>query len=423
MIYKKWNKTISLLLVVALLMMVVPTSAMAAPVGSDTQGTTSSSPGEPSSVEQVVYDEVAAENNHDWNTLPSYWVNDQKELLHSFMADTTNKDNFIGLYDITSARISEIKELPIKSVYPFVDVKNYMENYGKIKVFYVGIDYAVHEESMFYYNGVNYRLAVVVPENGQWKLAEMGDAPVGSLVASNDGFGSSAEKISAKIHQARNKGLFINPAGKIIANVAATPTELAEEKGSKALSINPSVTGDHVCPSNISIYLTKSVNYQFYGFSQPHTQSINFYYYLRNVLPDEWDYTWPAESLKAGAECVKMFAWYHVYNPKFPQYNAALTDSYTNSQSFQVNTAQTSTTNAINAVGGYGIETRNSLQLFETGYRGGNYDDSWYHYGLVSQWGTKWWANQGSKDWYAMLHYYYDNSWATGNQLILEFSY
>jgi hypothetical protein len=59
--------------------------------------------------------------------------------------------------------------------------------------------------------------------------------------------------------------------------------------------------------------------------------------------------------------CVKMFGWYYVYNPKFPQYNAALTDLPSNSQDFEVNSERTSTTNAINSIGGIGLETRSSL--------------------------------------------------------------
>ena len=381
----------------------------------------------PSSIEQVIYQEVEAENNHNWSAVSSYWVEDEQDLMLPFIANKENKDNFIGLFNIKSAKIAEIKEVPIDSIKPFVGVEKYLEKYSDIKVYYVGIDYTVHNESMFYYNGVNYRLAVVVPENGQWKLAEMSDAPVADLVASNISFGSSGEKISQKIHQARNKGLFINPSGKVIKNIAATEAEKAEERGNKVLfkdpSIEASATNDHVIPSSINIYLTKSTNYKYYGYTVPTTRSIGFYDYIKNVLPNEWISSWPAESLKAGAMCVKMFGWYHVYNPKFPQYNAALTDSSSDSQNFLVNTAVPNTTNAINAIGGIAIETRSSLALFETGYRDGSYDDSWYHYGLVSQYGTKYLAENEGYDYYGMLHYYYDLSWATGNELIIMFYY
>jgi hypothetical protein len=40
--------------------------------------------------------------------------------------------------------------------------------------------------------------------------------------------------------------------------------------------------------------------------------TIDFNTYVKNVLPNEWYYWWPEESLKAGAVAVKMFAWYWI---------------------------------------------------------------------------------------------------------------
>lgn len=130
-----------------------------------------------SSSEQVVYQEVVAENSNAWHTIADYWVKDQKEIMLSFIADKESKENCLGLFNVKSAKILEIKEIPADSAGKFVNEDKYLEKYGDVKIFYVGIDYIVNKESMFYYNGVNYRLAIVVPENGQWKLAEMGVMP------------------------------------------------------------------------------------------------------------------------------------------------------------------------------------------------------------------------------------------------------
>jgi hypothetical protein len=40
--------------------------------------------------------------------------------------------------------------------------------------------------------------------------------------------------------------------------------------------------------------------------------TMDFNMYVKNVLPNEWYYWWPEESLKAGAVAVKMFAWYWI---------------------------------------------------------------------------------------------------------------
>ncbi len=375
-----------------------------------------------SSPEKIIYQEIAAENENDWNALPSYWVKDQQDILLPFIADKQNRDNYIGLFNIKSAKISEIKEVSLDFAKKFIDVEKYIKEYNDIKVFYLGIDYTVNSESMFYYNGVNYRLAVVVSENGQWKLTEMGDVPVDAIVASKSGFGSLAEKTAEKIYQARHKGLFINPSGKVIDNNIASEAQKTIERGNMSRPVDSLRIDDHVFPSTINIYLTQSGNYSYYGYTGPTTHSIDFYYYEKNVLPNEWiASTWPEESLKAGAICVKMFGWYHVYYPKFPQYNAALTDRASDSQVFTVLTEHPRTTAAINATP-FGLQTWDTYQIFETGYRAGAYDDSGYHSGIAYQNGSRYLADNGY-GFYEILHYYYDYSPVTGNRMVLLFGY
>jgi hypothetical protein len=41
-------------------------------------------------------------------------------------------------------------------------------------------------------------------------------------------------------------------------------------------------------------------------------ETIDFRQYAKHVLPNEWNYTWPADSLQAGAMAVKMYAWYWI---------------------------------------------------------------------------------------------------------------
>lgn len=370
--------------------------------------------------EKVVYQEIAAENSNSWSDLSNYRVEDQKEIMLSFIGNKENKDNFIGIYNIKSAKITEIKEIPLVSARKFIDVNKYLEKYKDIKVFYVGIDYNVNKESMFYYNGVNYRLAVVAMENGQWKLAEMGDVPVDDIITSKIGFESSDEKIAVRIHQARKKGLFTNPSGKVIEDNAAKKTTKTTQSNLQVNSLNVATTASsYTVPQNINIYLTNPTNYQFYLYSGPTTQTMNFHFYTRNVLPNEWIASWPTNSLEAGAITVKMFAWYHIINPKFPEYNAALTDRASDSQVFLVQSSNPNTDAAIDAVP-YGLETSVSLSLFETGYRAGSYDGSGYHSGLAYQNGSKYLADNGY-NYSQILHYYYDNSYITNNETVSLF--
>lgn len=135
--------------------------------------------------------------------------------------------------------------------------------------------------------------------------------------------------------------------------------------------------------------------------------------YVKNVLANEWEESWPNESLKAGGICVKMFAWHKVISPSYPDYNADI-DNTTNSQVYKEGSAEKhpNTSAAVDAVMNIGLRRVNTVNdkrfpyIFETGYRAGTYDSS-KRENLVSQNGTHYWADQG-KDYQWILKYYYN---------------
>ena len=147
---------------------------------------------------------------------------------------------------------------------------------------------------------------------------------------------------------------------------------------------------------------------QVYRVSQGVTQEINFDYYCKNVLPNEWYSSWPTESLKAGAQAVKMYGWYHVLHPKYASLNADVKDTSVD-QVYKSGTAVTSTTNAINSVAGVGLKN-SSGNIFEAQYISGSSGTAGsQHTGKMLQYGTKYLAEHGYS-YLSMCHYYYDNS-------------
>lgn len=367
---------------------------------------------------------VIAENANDWVNYPSNWVEELQAPLHEFLSDAANAANHVGILNVKSAKFVSKREVPLEVASAFTNVPRYVAQYGQAKVYYVAVDYTVFEETKYYLNGTNYRLAVIVPQNGEWKLAEFSDAPVESLVALGYGFDTPDERQAVTQYLRRYQGHFVNRKGELLQTNTASPAQLREERGLPATTTSGDVTiqvDEHARPSTIAVYLTRSENKSYYNCSSNCTKSIDFYYYVKNVLPKEWYSTWPAESLKAGAEASKMYGWYHVYHPKWPQYNADVQDN-TNDQVFSAGSETTSTTDAINAMGGIGLETATTHTVFEAHYQAGSYDSSGQNSGWVSQWGTKYWADK-SKNYDYMLHYYYDNSPTTNNELMGYFSY
>ncbi|WP_083517317.1 SpoIID/LytB domain-containing protein [Alicyclobacillus shizuokensis] len=140
-------------------------------------------------------------------------------------------------------------------------------------------------------------------------------------------------------------------------------------------------------------------------------KSYNFGYYLNNVLPNEWEASWPSQALEAGAVSIRSYGWYCVNHPKYPDVGAAL-DNTINSQVFKPGSSTSKTNNAISDTAGlaiiyYGNGGSEQPGFFKAGSYGPGRDSSSYSfYNNAYQNGEWYYANQG-KSWSWMLSYYY----------------
>lgn len=135
------------------------------------------------------------------------------------------------------------------------------------------------------------------------------------------------------------------------------------------------------------------------------TDIVDFDFYVKHVLPQEWGPSWHSESLKAGAMAVKEYGWYWVnQGGKYPQYNADV-DNSVNSQIYNPNISYSSTDNAVNNTSANGWYQNG--KIFQSQYCAGSYDST-YSCGSnkMSQYGSKYWADQG-KTYQWILNYYY----------------
>ncbi|WP_139491960.1 SpoIID/LytB domain-containing protein [Brevibacillus dissolubilis] len=363
----------------------------------------------------IVAQMVSYEQNHNWSAATPLWVSAEQAIYSDFSKDEKSKKEHLGLHNIQTAKLVDLKELSKEEAQAFVDFEKYEEQYEEVHVFYTAVNYDVFEESPYYLDGVNYRLAVVVKEQGEWKLAELSSAPVSAIAEAGIGFRTADEKEMAKLDSEKVNGKILNRNGEEVAKLS-TP-EKADQDG-----VNPDATGDHNKQYNINVRLTKYVNYSYYGCGSSCTKTIDFYYYVTNVLPNEVYVTWHTEALKACAEATKMFGWYHIFYPKYPTYNAAVDDT-TNSQNFTVKTAHANTNAAVSAVGGIGLEKATSHALFESQYNAGTQGSGGTaSTGKLSQWGSQYWATNG-KTYLWILHYYYDKSPNTSYEMMGTFTY
>lgn len=353
--------------------------------------------------QSVITNLVDSINQRDWDVYTSLQANENQIDYREFFNNPANKDNNVGLFNIKSAELKEIRPLPNSLASRFTKISQYQEEFNEIYSFLAGIDYRVKNENKYYFNGVNYRLVVLGKEKDKWQIVEMSDAPIEILIPLGYGFDSSDEKKALKIVEERIKGNIITSNDNVVETNRASYQDIQLEKGVKINelendTIEITSLEDHTRPDYVRVYRT----------SLGYTQSIDFYSYVKNVLPNEWDSTWDDEALRAGAMAGKMYGWYHVYHPKWPQYNADVKDN-AEDQKYVPNSEVTSCTLAINYVGGIGLENSDG-DVFEAQYLKGTYDDAGMYSGKVSQYGTKYWADLGIMNYLDMLHWYYDYS-------------
>ena len=335
---------------------------------------------------ELIAREVAAQHNRDWNDFLAIRAT-MDGAPENARVRAALRAEYDFLREVIAARVIAVREIPNDFS---ARAERYREFYAELKTYYVAIDYQLTRESRAFYNGVNFRVYVLGRVESRWEIVESSEAFVRQIVDAGWGFGTREEQIALHIQDARwRTGAFINPHGRVIDQVGA---------------------GDHTQPHHIRVYRVAT------GV----IEEVDFYSYVINVLPNEWYGSWHAEALRAGALAVKMYGWYRVYIAKYPGQGFDARDD-TWDQVYKSNSAYPTTTAAVDFTRGVGIERANGA-IFETQYHAGVYDASGQSSGRVSQWGTKYWADQG-KDSLFMLHYYYDNSPNTSGQLMQTFAY
>jgi hypothetical protein len=378
----------------------------------------------PAIAKDVLQDYVNLMDKQEWNQISLYWVSRLRSDFEAFLTDSQNQASATGLFNIQSARLVELKRLSADIAGAYVNLDSYVSEFGDAQVFYVGVDYKVKQEDKYHYNGVNYRLATLVPEEGQWKLVEFSNAPVENLVTDLQGFGSFAESEALRVDRAHRKGLFINPAGKILEDLR--PDDKSEQlqwpNPERNSEVGMLAVGDHTRPSTIRVYLTRPANLTKYGCSSACTRTIDFQHYVRNVLPNEWsDPNWAAAAYRTGAHAVKGYGWYRVYYPKWSSLEADVKDN-TEDQVYLKDTEKAHTNDALNYIGWDVSIERVDGMIFQTQHELGQENDQRDPRGTVWQLGTKYWTTSPQDKGYSwMLQFYYNNTRNTAGKDIRFF--
>jgi peptidoglycan hydrolase-like amidase len=145
-----------------------------------------------------------------------------------------------------------------------------------------------------------------------------------------------------------------------------------------------------------------------YRVSLGRVERVAFKTYVKNVLPNEWVSSWPAESLKSGAMAVKSFGWYWALHSTRRTSGGACFDVYdnTSSQVYRPGSAVASASSAVDAT--WATRMTRSGNILQAHYCstttacGAWVDGDW-----MSQYGSRDQANAG-KSYSTILKHYYD---------------
>jgi len=159
---------------------------------------------------------IAAQSANDWDSLLRLTVATERESLRRFLDDAGSRERHQGLHNIKQARLVGSRVLSRGIAGQVTDLQRWTERFEQVQVVYVGIDYRVHHEDKYHFNGVNYRIAVLVVEEGHWRVAQFSTAPLEALAASEAAFDTAAEGIALLIERARGQGLVINARGEVL---------------------------------------------------------------------------------------------------------------------------------------------------------------------------------------------------------------
>ena len=381
------KKLFSCFLVLAMMFM-FSSQIFAATVSSSSTGKVLSelSPSSLTEQEDLILDYV--ESFGRWDEWYTYYASSLQENYRAFTSNADTIKNNTGIMVINSAELLYIEKVD-KSVAPYYpELESFYTN-GNYECYLIGVDIDVKENTKYYFDGINYKLVVVVKEDGIWKIGAQCGAPIELLlgingeVSANAAIADYCERagISSRINSTRGIGW-----GFITGDVNDPPAYIYVGDGGSGVNENgvwgPTFSG--------TVY------------------TVDFEDYIYNSTSNEIYSTYDADAIKACAISIKMFAWWCHLGTYRETYGCDLLGNFDQAYDNDETTYPTSISNAIDEVVDYYILSSNG-KFFTTNcnnFTSYNSQGS----GHMVQSGAQSLAVNSNYTWQQIIHYYFDNS-------------
>ena len=344
---------------------------------------------------QEIVNEYFSLIGNDWDKFAELYTNEQINSFKNFLENEKNIREYVGVLNVRKAKLIESIEIKYDDVKDMID-----EDYTgkKIKIFAVGGDYDVYEDTKYFSEGIIYNFLILEEQNGQWRVNTLMQIADPSLLKMKGYHFQSDYNITENIMEARENGYLVNGKGKVF-------SDINEKEIDGSLVDEYAILNKRTVPTDdttISYGTYKNGVYQ-------NRKSIKFHDYCKGVSAGEVrGKSFDGTARKAVDIAIKTYTWHYKIVPIDPTHSVDIKNTMQSYKPEKISENK-KVTSDYNAVKNIWMESYKG-NIFAAGYGAGDYNSSGKNGGRLMQNGCRYLVDKKKYSFYQCLHYYYDYS-------------
>lgn len=344
---------------------------------------------------QEIVNEYFSLIGNDWDKFAELYTNEQINSFKNFLENEKNIREYVGVLNVRKAKLIESIEIKYDDVKDMID-----EDYTgkKIKIFAVGADYDVYEDTKYCSEGIIYNFLILEEQNGQWRVNTLMQIADPSLLKMKGYHFQSDYNITENIMEARENGYLVNGKGKVF-------SDINEKEIDGSLVDEYAILNKRTVPTDdttISYGTYKNGVYQ-------NRKSIKFHDYCKGVSAGEVrGKSFDGTARKAVDIAIKTYTWHYKIVPIDPTHSVDIKNTMQSYKPEKISENK-KVTSDYNAVKNIWMESYKG-NIFAAGYGAGDYNSSGKNGGRLMQNGCRYLVDKKKYSFYQCLHYYYDYS-------------
>lgn len=344
---------------------------------------------------QEIMNEYFSLIGNDWDKFAELYTNEQINSFKNFLENEKNIREYVGVLNVRKAKLIESIEIKYDDVKDMID-----EDYTgkKIKIFAVGADYDVYEDTKYFSEGIIYNFLILEEQNGQWRVNTLMQIADPSLLKMKGYHFQSDYNITENIMEARENGYLVNGKGKVF-------SDINEKEIDGSLVDEYAILNKRTVPTDdttISYGTYKNGVYQ-------NRKSIKFHDYCKGVSAGEVrGKSFDGTARKAVDIAIKTYTWHYKIVPIDPTHSVDIKNTMQSYKPEKISENK-KVTSDYNAVKNIWMESYKG-NIFAAGYGAGDYNSSGKNGGRLMQNGCRYLVDKKKYSFYQCLHYYYDYS-------------